>query len=95
MTACGLWLSNKRYATKAGTRAMINTSPEPFSNWTASIAEDIAVFAGLWAALNHPTVFTVMLVLFLIFAAWMLPKLFRAIAALGRKISGAFKPKPA
>ena len=88
-------VSATAHATKAGTRAMINTSPEPFSNWTASVAEDLAVFAGLWAALNHPTVFTVLLVLFLAFAVWMIPKLFRAIAALGRKIGGMFKPRTA
>ncbi|NKC01163.1 MAG: DUF4126 family protein [Pseudomonadales bacterium] len=83
------------HATKAGTRAMINTSPEPFSNWTASIAEDLAVFAGLWAALNHPTAFLALLVLFLGLAIWLIPKLFRALATLGRKIGAAFKPRPA
>ena len=42
------------HATKASSRLMINTSPEPVTNWTASVAEDVAVFAGLWAALYHP-----------------------------------------
>ena len=50
--------------TKAGTRVLINTSPEPFSNWGASISEDIAVFAGLWAALQHPVLFLVLLIIF-------------------------------
>ncbi|MDJ0741392.1 MAG: DUF4126 domain-containing protein, partial [Gammaproteobacteria bacterium] len=45
------------HATKAGSRVLINTSPEPFSNWGASVAEDVSVFAGLWAALNHPLLF--------------------------------------
>ena len=35
------------HAAKAGTRALINTSPEPFSNWTASITEDLGVIGGL------------------------------------------------
>ena len=65
--------------TKAGTRVLINTSPEPFSNWGASIGEDIAVFAGLWAALHHPVIFLVLLVLFILLMIWLLPKLFRAI----------------
>lgn len=65
--------------TKAGTRVLINTSPEPFSNWGASIAEDIAVFAGLWAALQHPVLFLVLLVLFILLMIWLLPKLFRGI----------------
>ncbi|MEZ5598293.1 MAG: DUF4126 domain-containing protein [Pseudomonadales bacterium] len=38
----------------AGTRALINTSPEPFSNWTASILEDVAVFGGLWRRFHAP-----------------------------------------
>ncbi len=40
------------HATKAGSRIVINTSPEPVSNWTASIGEDVVVIAGLWTALN-------------------------------------------
>jgi hypothetical protein len=58
---------------------LINTSPEPFSNWGASVAEDISVFAGLWVALNHPWLFVVLLVLFLLLAIWLLPKIWRAI----------------
>ena len=38
------------HATKAGSRVMINASPEPFTNWFASVSEDVAVFGGLWAA---------------------------------------------
>ena len=48
--------------TKAGSRLMINTSPEPVTNWTASIMEDVAVVAGLWAALNYPLLFIGLLV---------------------------------
>jgi len=42
------------HAFKSGSRVLINTSPEPVTNWTASVAEDLAVIGGLWAALNHP-----------------------------------------
>ena len=65
--------------TKAGSRVMINTSPEPVSNWTASIAEDIAVFTGLWAAVQYPYVFLGLLVVFIILAIWLLPKLWRGV----------------
>lgn len=64
------------HVTKAGTRLLINTSPEPFSNWTASVAEDVAVFGGLWAALNQPWLFISLLVAFLVLVAWLLPKVF-------------------
>lgn len=80
------------HATKAGTRVMINTSPEPFSNWGASVAEDLSVFAGLWAALNHPWLFVALLILFLLLAIWLLPKIWRAIKraahAIGRWFNG-------
>lgn len=74
------------HATKAGSRVMINTSPEPFSNWAASFAEDIAVFVGLWAALQHPVVFLALFVVFLLLLCWLLPKLWRGVRAVLRKL---------
>jgi hypothetical protein len=46
---------------KAGARSSINLSPEPFSNWAASFAEDALVPAGLWLAVAHPVGFLVLL----------------------------------
>ena len=74
------------HTTKAGTRLLINTSPEPVSNWTASIAEDLIVVGGLWAALNHPVLFIIGLIVFLLFMIWVLPKLWRIIKFLFRRI---------
>ena len=79
--------------TKAGTRVLINTSPEPFSNWTASITEDIAVFAGLWAALQHPVLFLILLAIFIVLVIWLLPKLFRAIKKVFRFFINFFSGK--
>lgn len=77
---------------KSGSRVLINTSPEPVTNWTASITEDIAVFAGLWAALNHPALFIIFMFLFIILMIWLLPKLWKGIKlvfkAIGRFFSG-------
>jgi len=67
------------HAFKAGSRVLINTSPEPVTNWTASVAEDIAVIGGLWAALNHPVWFLLGLALFILLLVWLLPKLWRGI----------------
>lgn len=67
------------HAFKAGSRVLINTSPEPVTNWTASVAEDLAVIGGLWTALNHPLWFLLGLVLFLLLLVWLLPKLWRGI----------------
>jgi hypothetical protein len=72
-------LTAATHATKAGSRVLINTSPEPFSNWAASFVEDLAVFAGLWAALNHPVLFLAALVVFLLALCWLLPKLWRGV----------------
>ncbi|GAB3515845.1 DUF4126 domain-containing protein [Pseudoxanthomonas daejeonensis] len=41
---------------KAGSRALLNTSPEPASNWVASTAEDTVVIGGLALAMAHPWV---------------------------------------
>ena len=76
--------------TKAGSRVLINTSPEPVTNWTASITEDIAVIGGLWAALNHPVVFLVALVIFIVLVAWLLPKIWRALKRIARAIGRFF-----
>jgi hypothetical protein len=77
--------------TKAGSRAALNTSPEPFTNWTASFTEDAMVLGGVWLALFHPVVFIVLLVAFLLFIAWLLPKLWRFV----RRILAAFRPRGA
>src|SRR5688572_31307388 len=52
--------------TKAGGRALINASPEPFSNWTASFTEDAVVLTGIWFALVYPLVFLAMLLALLV-----------------------------
>ncbi|MBN2645536.1 MAG: DUF4126 domain-containing protein [Desulfuromonadaceae bacterium] len=91
-------LTAATHATKAGTRAVVNTSPEPFSNWALSIGEDVAVIGGLWTALNHPVLFLCALALFIVLLIWLLPKLWRGIkrifATLGRWL-GLGKQAPA
>ncbi|MCH9671452.1 MAG: DUF4126 domain-containing protein [Gammaproteobacteria bacterium] len=68
------------HATKAGTRLAINASPEPVTNWTASIGEDVAVVGGLWAALNYPVIFLCALGAFVALMVWFLPRLWRLIS---------------
>jgi len=78
------------HVTKASSRAVINTSPEPFTNWGASISEDLLVFAGLWAALNHPVIFLLLFIVFILLVIWLLPKLWRTLKTLFGKIKGFF-----
>jgi hypothetical protein len=72
-------LAGGSHVTKAGTRVLINSSPEPFTNWFASVGEDVAVIAGVWTALHHPVLFLVLLTLFILLMIWLLPKLWRGI----------------
>lgn len=90
-------LAAASHSAKAGSRVLINTSPEPFTNWCASIAEDIAVIGGLWTALYNPELFLVLLVVFLALLIWLMPKIWRGVkkvfAWLGRVMGG--QPQPA
>lgn len=72
-------LAAASHAAKAGSRVLINTSPEPVTNWTASLSEDLLVISGLWTALNYPGYFLAGLLLFVILLIWLLPKLWRGI----------------
>lgn len=73
---------------KAGGRALVNTSPEPFSNWAKSFTEDLLVPAGLWTGFTLPLLFLVLLLGFLLAVAWLLPKLWRGLR-------GLFRTRPA
>ena len=81
------------HAAKAGGRVLINTSPEPVTNWTASISEDLVVLGGLWAALNHPIWFLAALVVFILLLIWLLPKIWRGVKKVFRFIAGLFGAK--
>lgn len=72
-------MATTTHAAKSGNRVMINTSPEPVSNWTASFMEDIAVIGGVWTALTHPWVFLCLLVVFILLMIWLLPKIWRGV----------------
>ena len=67
------------HVTKASTRALINTSPEPLSNWTASATEDAASIGVAWTALMFPLVALGFVALFFVLAIWLLPKIWRGV----------------
>lgn len=72
-------LAAASHAAKAGSRVMINTSPEPVTNWLASVGEDVGVVLGLWTALNHPWIFILLLCAFILFLVWALPRLWKGV----------------
>lgn len=89
-------LAATTHATKAGSRVLINTSPEPFSNWAASITEDVVVIGGLWTALNNPTLFLIFLLVFILFVIWLLPKIWGAVKGVFKfigRLFGGSKPE--
>lgn len=54
MLATGAGVALASHVLKAGSRLLLNTSPEPVSNWTASVTEDVAVVGALGLAFAHP-----------------------------------------
>lgn len=88
-------LATLSHATKAGGRMLINTSPEPVTNWLASFGEDIAVVLGLWIALTHPVVFIILLALMIGVMIWLLPRIWRGIKLIFGKLAGLLRPAQA
>jgi len=84
MLATGAGVALTSHLIKSGSRALLNTSPEPISNWTASITEDVAVVGGLALAFSHPwlalSIVVSMSLLFAAFVWWLWRKLFRRAA---------------
>lgn len=78
--AAGAGIALTSHVLKTGSRALLNTSPEPVSNWTASITEDVAVTGALALAFAHPWI-----ALFLVVGASVLVAL--AIWWVWRKLS--------
>lgn len=79
--------------TKAGGRALINTSPEPVSNWTASFTEDVLAAGGLWFALVYPLAFLVVLLLLIAAMIWLLPRIARGVREVFRLLHPGAKPQ--
>ena len=72
-------LTGATHATKAGSRALINTSPEPVSNVAASFSEEGMLVTGGWLVFAHPAVFIGLLCGFIVMMFWLLPKLWLGI----------------
>ncbi len=85
MVAAGLLggsLAAAMHVAKAGTRATLNLSPEPFSNWAASLSEDALVPLGLWLAFVHPLAFLLLLALLLLGVVLLMRLLWRGFRRL-------------
>ena len=78
--------------TKAGGRAVLNTSPEPFTNWGASFTEDAMVLTGVWLAIAHPVVFLGLFAIFVILLLWLIPKVWRGLRTVFSRFGPALDP---
>jgi uncharacterized membrane protein len=86
MLAAGAGAAFASHALKAGSRALLNTSPEPVSNWAASAVEDTAVIGGLALVWSHPWIAMSLVVgiglsVFLV-VWWLWRKVFRGVSRL-------------
>ena len=84
-------LAATSFATKATARAAINTSPEPFSNWLASLFEDGLVVAVVWMATQYPVAFGVALVVMLVLSVVLLVVLWKFLRLVLDKLSTVFR----
>ena len=88
MLATGAGVALTSHLLKSGSRALLNTSPEPVSNWTASVSEDAAVVGGLALAFAHPWLALVLVVAVSVLLAlgvwWLWRRLYRGVRALSQ-----------
>jgi hypothetical protein len=87
MAMLGGTLAAGTHFTKAGTRAIINASPEPFTNIAASFGEDLVALAGLWLMFAYPWLMLALLLLLTALIIWLLPMVWRGIAGVVRGLS--------
>ena len=89
----GLALSS--HGTKAATRALINTSPEPVSNIVVSVAEDVLAVGSILLAVFLPVLVFFVIAAGLAVSLWVLPRVIKFFRQVFRKIRGLFSPATA
>jgi len=75
------------HTAKASTRAAVNLSPEPFSNWALSLGEDALSFGLVWLTGSHPVIAAGLALLLLALAAFLVWKLSRFVRRVFRRAS--------
>ena len=94
--AAGAGVALTSHLLKSGSRALMNTSPEPVSNWTASLTEDAVVVGGLALAFAHPWLALIAVVgisvMLAVLVWWVWRKLSRGIRRLLQPPPAPFVP---
>lgn len=83
----GSFIAGSSHTMKSGTRVVVNTSPEPFSNVALSLIEDLLVLGGIFLAIKYPLFFLVLFGAYVLLAIWLLPKIWRG----AKNVFGFFK----
>lgn len=86
----GLALSS--HGTKAATRALVNASPEPFSNVVVSLSEDVLAIVTILLAAFLPILVFVVIAAGLAFSFWILPRVLRFFRGVYRRVHRFFSP---
>lgn len=84
----GLALST--HGTKATVRAAANASPEPFTNWGLSLAEDVVAVGAVVLAVVNPYVILAVIAVFLLLLVWLLPKVVRRLRRMLASVRSLF-----
>jgi hypothetical protein len=79
------------HGTKAATRLAANASPEPVSNIALSLAEDVVTVGSVVLMVFHPVVILVLVVMFMLVAIWMVPRIVRALKRLVARARAFFQ----
>lgn len=80
------------HGAKASTRAAVNLSPEPVSNWTLSFLEDGIVVFLTWLAAEHPLLAAAIVIALVILAVYLVWTLFEFFRAALRRLKGGISP---
>ncbi len=96
MVVAGAGVALASHGLKAGSRALLNTSPEPASNWVASLAEDTLVVGALALALAHPWLALALVIIATVAGVLMLWLVWRVLSGGVRRLfGGRAQPPPA
>lgn len=90
--AAGAGIALTSHVLKSGSRALMNTSPEPVSNWTASVTEDAVVVGGLALAFAHPWIALILVVGLSVLLALMVWWVWRRLSRGLKRLLGTSDP---
>lgn len=83
----GAFIAGTSHSLKSGTRVVVNSSPEPFSNVVLSFVEDLIVFGGIFLAFKYPLVFLAFFIAYIFVFIWIMPKIWRGVKGVFRFLS--------